>query len=366
MEAFLTKKWPSGYIIRDEEILKGDNSSAGITQIVTEGTRVSKGEAVFRYYANNEEEITKQIEELDKQIDQALVEENNISSSPDIASLEAQIKQELDNIFGENNLENVREYQKRINNYTVKKGEIAGNLSPEGSTVRNLVETRTALSRQLTSDSETIYSPKPGIISYKVDGLEDEMKLNNNDFSYLTSSFLEDLQLNVLSSIPESKEVGKIINNYNCYIACPMDSENSETCEVGDKVVLRLPDSSEVNGEIVQINEEKDKRIIIFKIREKVESLLEYRKISLDIIWWKYSGWKVSNSALVEKNDLTYIVRTRAGNKEEILVKVLRQNDTYSIVENYSDDELLELGFDQEKIVEFPKIKLYDEILITK
>ena len=58
---------------------------------------------------------------------------------------------------------------------------------------------------------------------------------------------------------------------------------------------------------------------------------------------------------------MTYIVRTRAGVKEEILVKVLRQNDTYSIVENYSDDELLKLGFNQNEIGEFPKIKFKGE-----
>lgn len=360
------KKQQNGYIIRDEEVLRGENTSTGITQIVTEGTRVSSGEPAFRYYASNEEEITKQIEELDKQIDKALSEEGNAVPSPDIANLELQIKQELDNIFGENDLQAVREYQKRINNYTVKKGEIAGSLSPEGSEVKSLVEQRTALSNQLTADSETIYAPKPGVISYKVDGLEGKITLNGEDFSYINSELLDGLKLNVCSSIPESKEAGKIINNYNCYIACPMNTVNSEVAEVGDKVTLRLPDSSEVNAEIVKINEEKDKRIIIFKIKEKVESLIEYRKISLEVIWWKYSGWKVSNSALIEKNDLTYIVRNRAGVKEEILVKVLRQNDTYSIVENYSEDELLNLGFSQDEIVEFPKIKLYDEIVVPK
>lgn len=360
------KKMQSGYIIRDEEILKGENSSSGLTQIVTEGSRVSKGEITFRYYASNEEEITKQIEALDKQIDEALREEQNKIYSPDIANLELQIKKELDNILGENNLQSIREYQKRINNYTIKKGEIAGNLSPEGSTVRSLVESRIALNNQLTSDSETIYAPNPGIISYKVDGLEDTIKINDGDFSYINTKLLNDLKLNVCSSIPESKEAGKIVNNYECYIACPMSTENSEVAKVGDSVYLRLPDSSEVKAEIVQINEDNESRIIIFKIKERVESLLEYRKISLDVIWWKYSGWKVSNGALVEKNDLTYIVRNRAGVKEEILVKVLRQNDTYSIVENYSDDELLNLGFSQDEIVQFPKIKLYDEIVVTK
>ena len=133
----------------------------------------------------------------------------------------------------------------------------------------------------------------------------------------------------------------------------------------GDNVSLRLPDGNEINGEIVKINEENNGRIIIFKIKDNVEKLIEYRKISLDVIWWKYSGWKVSNSALVQKNDITYIIRNRAGVRDEIPVKVLRQNDTYSIVENYSDDELLELGFDKDEIVELPKIKLYDEIIVS-
>lgn len=119
-----------------------------------------------------------------------------------------------------------------------------------------------------------------------------------------------------------------------------------------------MPDSSLVKAEIVKINEEKNNRIIVFKITENVENLLEYRKISLDIIWWSYSGWKVSNSALIEKNDLTYIKRVRAGVYEEILVKVLRQNDTYSIVENYKDDELLNLGYTTEEIRRNSKNKI--------
>lgn len=222
-------------------MLKGNDFSNGLAQIVTEGTRVSKGEAAFRYYSNHEEEITKQLEELDKQIDIALAEEGKNLSSPDIANLEVQIKQELNNMKGENNLQNIREYQKRINNYIIKKSEIAGNLSPEGSYIRTLVESRMSLSNQLTEDAETIYTPRPGIISYKVDGLEDTIKWNNEDFSYITTELLEGLELNVASSIPESKEAGKIVNNYQCYIACPMETKNSEVAEVGDKVTLRLP-----------------------------------------------------------------------------------------------------------------------------
>lgn len=150
MVVFLMKKKLYGYIIRDEEVLKGENYSNGITQIVTEGTRVSKNEAVFRYYSNDEEELTSQIEELNKQIDEELSKQEPINSSPDIVSLELEIKKELDNVFKENNIQNIKEYKKRINNSIVKKSELAGNLSPQGSYVRSLIEQRSNLSDKLT------------------------------------------------------------------------------------------------------------------------------------------------------------------------------------------------------------------------
>ena len=59
-----------------------------------------------------------------------------------------------------------------------------------------------------------------------------------------------------------------------------------------------------------------------------------------------------------------YLEKTRNGNTEKILVKVLRQNDTYSIIENYEDEELKELGMEDEKISKRSKINLYDEVIM--
>ena len=46
------------------------------------------------------------------------------------------------------------------------------------------------------------------------------------------------------------------------------------------------------------------------------------------------------------------------------MVKILRQNDTYSIVQNYTDEELEELGFSSEEISERQQLKLHDEIIL--
>ena len=221
-----------GYVIRDETVLTGTSSSSGITQIITDGKRASVGEAVFRYYSVDEEEINSQIEELDAQIDEVLQNSQEQITSVDIVNLETEIKSVLDSLYKENSVQEVEEYQKNLSDYAVKKAEIAGELSPSGSYIKELIEQRQALSDSLTANSETIVTDISGIVSYRVDGLEDVLTINDGDFSYLTTELLEGFNLNVGATVPESDSSGKIVNNYFCYIACPINTENSEVAEV--------------------------------------------------------------------------------------------------------------------------------------
>lgn len=180
----------------------------------------------------------------------------------------------------------------------------------------------------------------------------------------MSTQFLESLDIKSSSIISTSNEKGKVVNNFECYIACPMDTEKASTAKVGDKVALRLPSSNEASAEIVYIVEEgNDKRVIVFKMTDHVEELIEYREIYVDIIWWRYQGLKISNSAILEENDISYVERSKAGYTDKIYVKVLRQNDTYSIIENYTDDELTQLGVDEEYIKDRKILNVYDEIL---
>lgn len=106
--------------------------------------------------------------------------------------------------------------------------------------------------------------------------------------------------------------------------------------------------------------------MLVFRINKSVEDLIAYRKISLDIVWWSYSGLKVPNSAIIEEDDLTYVIRNRTGYKDKILVKVKKKNKNYSIISNYTSEELRELGWKQDEISTRKVISLYDEVTINK
>ncbi len=352
-----------GYIIRDEEVIIGQNYKNGMSKIKSEGERVSKGEAIFRYYTSGEEELLNKIKELDVKIQEAWSNESNIPRS-DIKLLDNQIEQRLNSIYELNNLERVSEYKKEIDEYITKKAKIAGNLSPAGSYLKSLIEERSKYENTLYSGSEYVKATKSGVVSYRVDGLEEI--LSPTDFSKITKDVLENLNLKTGQVVSTSEEGGKVIDNFNCYIACILNSDQALNSVVGEKVTLRLYNAQEVTAEIEYTSKETSKEIlIIFKIDKNIEDLINYRKISVDVIWWDSTGLKIPNSALKYENDnLIYVIRKRANYTDKIYVKILKQNESYAIIENYTDyQELLDKGVPEEEANLMRKISLYDEIL---
>ena len=354
-----------GYIIRKETVIKGENYKNGMEQIKTEGEKVAKGEAVFRYYTNGEEQLVQKIQELDTKVAEAWESENNIFSA-DIKILEENITEKLDDVYGISDLQKIKEYKRDINSSINKKAKIAGELSPSGSYLKSLIDERSALENQLNSGSEYVNAPSSGIVSYRVDGLEETLPTDN--FSYLSKEFLENLHLKTGEIVSTSEESGKIIDNFSCYIACVLNSDMAKQAEIGDTVSLRLSNTNEVGATVEYICEENDKEsVFVFKIDRYVEELISYRKISLDIIWWNADGLKVPNEAIKWENDnLAYVVRRRAGyDDKKIYVKVLKENEQYAIIENYTDSqELLDKGVSEEEIRNRSKIALYDEIVL--
>ena len=354
-----------GYVIRDEVVIQGENYKNGMEKIKSEGEKVAVNEAVFRYYTKNEDSLKEKIAELDTQIQEAMENETELFTS-DIKSLETQIDQKLLEISRISDTTTLEEYKKEINELITKKANIAGDLSPQGSYLKELIEERKNYENELNSGAEYINSMKSGVISYKVDGLEEVLKPTEECFSTLSKEYLENLDLNTGKIIPTSDESGKIIDNTYCYIATISNTEEAKNAQVGDDISMRLPSGAEISAEITYIlQEDNDDRVLILRIEKGVEELISYRKISFDLIWWSETGLKVTNQAIVKENNLAYVVRNRAGYLNKLLVKVKRQGAKYSIVEAYDTEELKELGFSNEEIISYKKVSLYDEVMLN-
>ena len=352
-----------GYVIRDEKITKGKNYDNGMVQIKAEGEKVAKGDQIFRYASENEEEINTKIDELNSKIQEALLGQTNLFTN-DIKSIESQIENKIDGLKSKNDIQEISEYKKDINTYITKKSKIAGELSPSGSYISSLIEEKEEYQKNLKDNSEYVNAPMAGVVSYRVDDLEETLTPNN--FEDLNKEMLEKLNLQTGQIVTTSSQKGKVINNYECYIATILDSEEAKQATTGKEVTLRLSTQDEVDAIISYIAKQNNKStLIVFKIVNCVEKLIDYRKITFDVIWWKYEGLKVPKSAIYYNNGLSYVVRNRAGYQDKILVEILKENDNYCIVGSYSNEDLKNLGFTTKDINNMKKISIYDEIVIN-
>ena len=353
-----------GYVIRYETVVKGNNYKNGLEQIITEGERAAVNENIFRYYSTNEESLKSKIAELDTKIQEAMTEVNNQLPNSDMKLLEDQIDKQIENINKITDMAKLEEEKKEIDDLVTKKARIAGDASPQGSYLRELIEERKGYESELNSGAEYVKAPMSGIVSYRVDGLEDVLTPDN--FDSLSKEYLESLNLSTGKIVATSNEAGKVIDNFYCYIATITSSDEAKNASVGDNVKVRLSNNEEVEAEITNIIKEDDGDIIlVLRLTKQIEELINYRKITFDLIWWDDSGLKVPNQAIVKENGLNYVVRNRAGYLNRILVKVERQGDKYSIISSYKTEELKELGISDEEIANYKKISLYDEILIN-
>lgn len=354
-----------GYIIRNETVIKDETNSNGIYAIATEGQKVAKDEIVFRYYKDSEKEITDNIKQIDYKMQEELEKEKSIPSSADIKVIENQIEEKLNELNNLSNYQEIKEYKNSIDELISKKIKYIGENTSDKN-IKQLIKEREDYEKELTKGVLYKKSTTSGIISYRIDGLEE--KLTTDNLEQINDSLLENLELKTGQIISTSNDCGKVIDNFKYYIAVVTDTELGNNAKVGDNAILKLSGSEEENAKIVQINDGSGKRTIIFEIDRMSETIINHRKIAVNVIWWKKTGFKVPNQAIyvenINGNDISYVIKNKSGIESKSYVKIEKQNETFSIISAYETKELQELGVNENDIKNYKKISNYDEILI--
>lgn len=348
----------TGYVIRDEVVLKGNNYKNGLTAIISEGERAHKGQTIFRYSSSNEEQLKKQIEDVNLKIQEALAKQPIIPST-DIKNLDKKIDEKNEKLRNLTDIQQITEFKKQIQETVEKKAKISGELSQRGSYIKELTNQKESYEKQLTEGSEYITAPEAGVVSYRVDGLESV--LTPEDFSNITEEKLNALDLKTGKIVSTSQEQGKIVDNFDCYLGAILNSEAAKNAKIGDKVTITLSSGNEITSEIKYIaNQESGKILVIFDLKTLTTELTQYRKISFNITWWSFSGLKVPTSSIAEdEKGLKYVIKKKSSGDQKVLIKELKRNEKYSIISTYKNEELAKLGID---IATYSKISQYDNI----
>ena len=145
-------------MIRSEEVLNVENGQK-IQKIKKNNEKVSKNEIVAKVCTQSEQDIIKKIEEINKNIEEALAENQiNVNSTQNI-TINEKIERVLANVNITNSQKKIKEYEKEIKSSLYEKVKIWGELTKEGSKLKGLIKAKENLENTLNSNTKTILSP---------------------------------------------------------------------------------------------------------------------------------------------------------------------------------------------------------------
>ena len=235
------------------------------------------------------------------------------------------------------------------------------NSTPDSSAIRDLVNQRENLVKISKESSNNILSPVSGLVTYKIDGLEDSYEYNN--IQNYDIKELEDIILKYDGTINSQFGI-KIVDNYGTYFLIKTErGENDQYIEQGSNYTIRISDleNKTINATLVKNVQNEQYNYSLFEIDNEIDDIIDYRKLSCEIIWNTYSGMAVPINAIYtsEEKGYSYVLMVYGADYVEVPIKILQSSDSIAIVDNLSKEEIDSIGYTRGFILE-----LYDELVI--
>lgn len=344
-----------GFVVKSEKVLDIKSSDTVIPN-VAQSQRVSKDQIVAMYQNNSYDDYQNKINQMDTEIADA-IKDLPQSYSSDVANIDGQIQTLADKLKGTTSYIKIQEYKNNIDALAYKKVMVIGELSPAGSTVKDLISKRNQYEQDSKKNALNIKAPVGGAISYKIDNLENVADINKI-LSYSTSDFD-----NIFTKYNNKKDSNfgiKVVDNYDAYIVVKeKKGQNDKYIIEGVNYDILLTDSNyTLTAKLVKKIQTQDTYYCIFEVKNGIENLTDSRIVDIKVSWYKVSGMMVPKKDLIDVNNVTYIKVIKNGEYLDIPVKIVIESDNMCIVKNLDDDQKKESN-----ITSNYTLDLYDRVI---
>lgn len=341
-------------VLRDEKVIPMVNRGT-VSYLFNDVAKVTEGMAVAEIYESYEQVALKhRIALLDEEI--KMISEADDPGVTEVANLDsinrlvlAQIKK-----LGETTVKGVVGSVNGIKNELTKqlsKKQIITGLEENFIVRQTALETEKAeLEGQFRlAKPQVITAPESGYFIGYSDGYE----------SSLTTEYAQSMTLDVFDMFMEGQNqdvadpaqtVGKVISNYNWYIAYPVSNDSLSEFRKGASYNLNFLSIgvNDVQAKVYDIITEKDEErsLIIFKSNLMSSELASVRFPEIEIVFRSYDGLQVPVSALHYSNEKGYTgVYVQEANVIRFKkVEPVFQNERFVVSEiNQSDSSRLQL-----------------------
>lgn len=341
----------TGLIIRNETLVK--SQSGGVMHfIASDGSRVAKDGVIANIYDNESASITlTNIDSVNTKITdiEEMLSYNDLEAA-DLDMINSRVQKSLDSMIVSVSGGNFNGYSECKENLlsSLNRRQIAmGETADFSSQLAALKSELASLSASLPAAKGTIRAEKSGYFVSKTDGYEQT----------LTTDILDTLTPEKLDSVKAEQTpadvIGKIVSDYEWYIAAKVSINESLKYKEGDSLIIYTSVKSypqmPVTVKKINISESSSSAVLIFECSDMNSELASMRSGPMTVVKKEYSGLKVPKNALRVVDSKRGVYVLTGMQIKFVEVNVLFSNDSYIICEKQTEDENV--------------LRLYDEVV---
>lgn len=301
-------------IVRNESVISSDHGGDFVTQ-AAEGSRVASGQSIAMVVPADMQTVVENLRSTQSQISDVQQEliANGLAEGADV--IYNDIDQSLNPIINMLRIDSIEGNLSELSSYSSsiavllnqRELELAG-LDFDDERLRTLRADERGYESQLQNRASVVNATEPGIVSFKLDGLETVLNyevLLNADAGTIGDYI--DNAVGVISSdlvVEAGDNVARIASNQDQYIACFLNESDapsaafevgsqhtiivgSEGLSIGKCIVERIQPTS--NGNY----------LVVFSTTRYVENLLDVRSVDIEVVITETRGLRVPVSSLV-------------------------------------------------------------------
>lgn len=341
----------TGLIIRNETLVK--SQSGGVMHfIASDGSRVAKDGVIANIYDNESASITlTNIDSVNTKITdiEEMLSYNDLEAA-DLDMVNSRVQKSLDSMIvsvSGGNYNNYSECKENLLSSLNRRQIAMGETADFSSQLAALKSELASLSASLPAAKGTIKAEKSGYFVSKTDGYEQT----------LTTDILDTLTPEKLDSVKAEQTpadvIGKIVSDYEWYIAAKVSINESLKYKEGDSLIIYTSVKSypqmPVTVKKINISESSSSAVLIFECSDMNSELASMRSGPMTVVKKEYSGLKVPKNALRVVDSKRGVYVLTGMQIKFVEVNVLFSNDSYIICEKQTEDENV--------------LRLYDEVV---
>lgn len=338
-------------LIRQEVVFKAPSDGL-LKPLATEGSRVGRNQKVALVIPNGQESKLQDLQKCEQDIIELQSELMNQGKGAGARAVYDESTAALSGIvnlirgdMSRGVLSNLPAYGSSMNVILEQRSSKLLTIDFNDARLDKLRQTRTQLEKSLGLSAGTLVCEKPGIVSFKLDGLENDLqektiaKLTCDQYKTFLDKARDGAQLS--EHVTKGQTVLRITASLYQYLAVflPNVSEADFKPEANQVIAVPGDGTSIRNCTVERVESVNGGLFIIFRTDHKVEWFADRRTLAIELGLSATTGLKVPMASLIRFNEelaSAQIMIVRGGKAELCDIRVRDHDREYAIVEPIS------------------------------